>query len=182
MTKNIDIIPGETEFALGGIEWTVIQSDGERVKCIASDVIEYRAFDKQNRNNFALSQIRDYLNGEFFYGLVKAGAPEEIFDVFPLDLTTDDGLRDYGIDNVRIGLITCDEYRALRLYIPRIDKWWWTATADSPTNSYVRCVYTDGSLNNSNAYAGYFGVRPLCVLKSEILESYLDDTKETEAK
>ena len=33
---------------------------------------------------------------------------------------------------------------------------------------------SDGALDLSNAWNGYRGVRPLCVLKSEILKSYLD--------
>lgn len=43
-----------------------------------------------------------------------------------------------------------------------------------PENSYVRCVVSDGTLSYSHAYGGARGVRPLCVLKSEILKSYLD--------
>ena len=37
------------------------------------------------------------------------------------------------------------------------DRWWWTATPDSPINSYVRRVYSDGSLSHLNAYYGYIG-------------------------
>ena len=48
------------------------------------------------------------------------------------------------------------------------------STPDSPKNSLVRYVYSDGTLNYYNAYYGNYGVRPLCVLKSEILKSYLD--------
>lgn len=43
-----------------------------------------------------------------------------------------------------------------------------------PENSFVRIVLSDGSLGYGYAYIGNFGVRPLCVLKSEILKSYLD--------
>ena len=115
------------------------------------------------------------MNGEFLQKLIGAGAPEEMFEHFNIDLTADDGLKDYGGDRVRVGLITCDEYRLLRGNIPELpDAWWWTATPDSPKNSYVRYVYSDGTLGSVNAYYGSRGVRPLCVLKSEILKSYLD--------
>lgn len=43
-----------------------------------------------------------------------------------------------------------------------------------PENSFVRGVLSDGALNYYSACNGSFGVRPLCVLKSEILKSYLD--------
>ena len=43
------------------------------------------------------------------------------------------------------------------------------------SNSYnVRNVNSSGAMNWNNAYNGNNGVRPLCVLKSEILKSYLN--------
>src|SRR5699024_10999649 len=102
-------------------------------------------------------------------------APEAMFEYFDVDLTADDGLKDYGGDRVRVGLITCDEYRLLRDNIPELPcTWWWTATPGSPKNPFVRSVSSYGSLNSNNASFGNIGVRPLCVLKSEILKSYLD--------
>ena len=145
------------------------------MKCIASECIGNGAFDTKNRNDFAASDIREFLNGEFLQKLIGAGAPEAMFEYFNVDLTADDGLKKYGGDCVRVGLITCDEYRLLRGNIPELpDTWWWTATPDSPKNSFVRNVDSDGTLDGYNAYSGYGGVRPLCVLKSEILKSYLD--------
>ena len=115
------------------------------------------------------------MNGGLLQKLIGAGAPEAMFECFNVDLTADDGLKDYGGDCVRVGLITCDEYRLLRGNIPELpDTWWWTATPDSPKNSLVRYVSSDGSLSYLSARAGGLGVRPLCVLKSEILKSYLD--------
>jgi hypothetical protein len=122
------------EFTIGGIAFTVIQTTEGWVKCIASEIVEERAFDAKNRNDFAISDIREYLNGEFLKRLIGAGAPEEMFEYFNIDLTADDGLKKYGGDRVRIGLITCEEYRLFRDHIPPVDGWWWTATADSPIN------------------------------------------------
>ena len=175
MTENKHGITPKTEFTMGGIAWTVIQTGESWVKCIASECVEERAFDEGNKNDFAASSLRAYLNGEFLQRLIDAGAPEAMFKEFVSDLAADDGLKQYGTDSARIGLITCDEYRALRENIPPLpDSWWWTATPDSPINHFVRFVYTDGSLNNGVAYSGYYGVRPLCVLQSEILKSYID--------
>lgn len=138
---------------------------------------------KENKNDFAASSLRAYLNGEFLRRLIKAGAPEEMFEYFNIDLTADDGLKNYGGDRVRIGLITCEEYRLLRGNIPALpDRWWWTATPDSPINSFVRCVNSGGSLNSLHAYSGRRGVPPLCNLKSEILVSYLNGENAEEQK
>ena len=178
-TENKHGFEVKQEITIGGIDFTVIQTEAERVKVIASNTIGDRAFDAKDRNDFAASDLRAYLNGEFLQKLIEAGAPEEMFEEFEIDLTADDGLKQYGKERARVGLITCDEYRALRDNIPPLpNTWWWTATPDSPVNSYVRFVSADGSLDAINACYGFVGVRPLCVLKSEILVSYLDgDTK-----
>ena len=172
MKENKHGFEPKQEFTMGGIAWTVIQTGADWVKCIASDCVEERAFDEGNKNDFAASSLRAYLNGEFLRRLIKAGAPEEMFEYFNIDLTADDGLKNYGGDRVRIGLITCEEYRLLRGNIPALpDRWWWTATPDSPINSFVRLVYSDGSLYYGYASLGSSGVRPLCNLKSSILVS-----------
>lgn len=183
MKENKHGFEPKQEFTMGGIAWTVIQTGADWVKCIASKCVEERAFDEENKNDFAASSLRAYLNGEFLRRLIKAGAPEEMFEYFNIDLTADDGLKSYGGDRVRIGLITCEEYRLLRGNIPALpDSWWWTATPDSPINNFVRYVYTGGTLNNSYAYGGYRGVRPLCNLKSEILVSYLNGENAAQQK
>lgn len=175
MTENKHGFAPKTEITIGGIAFTVIQTGEDWVKCISSECIGERAFDAQNRNDFAASDLRAYLNGEFLKRLIEAGAPEEMFELFNIDLTADDGLKDYGGDRVRIGLITCEEYRVLRGNIPPLpNDWWWTATPDSPINPFVRYVISDGTLDSLVACYGYYGVRPLCNLKSEILKSYLD--------
>lgn len=184
--KKLDTKHGfapKQEFTMGGIAWTVIQTGADWVKCIASDCVEEHAFDEGKKNDFAASSLRVYLNGEFLRRLIKAGAPEEMFEYFNIDLTADDGLKNYGGDRVRIGLITCEEYRLLRGNIPALlDRWWWTATPDSPINSYVRYVHSDGTLYSGIALAGLGGVRPLCNLKSEILVSFLNGENAEEQK
>ena len=175
MDENKHGFEPKQEFTMGGIAWTVIQTGEDWVKCITSECVEERAFDEGDKNNFSVSSLRAYLNGEFLRRLIQAGAPEEMFEYFDIDLTADDGLKDYGGDRIRVGLITCDEYRRLRGNIPKIpNSWWWTATPDSPINSFVRSVLSDGSLGYNNVFNDNRGVRPICVLKSEILVSYLN--------
>lgn len=184
MTENKHGFIPKQEITIGGIAFTIIQTAESWVKCIASECIGNGAFDTKNRNDFAASDIREFLNGEFLQKMIGAGAPEAMFEYFNVDLTADDGLKNYGGDRVRVGLITCDEYRLLRGNIPELpDTWWWTATPDSPKNSYsVRYVNSGGTLNNDSACSGNGGVRPLCVLKSEILKSYLDGDEKKRAE
>ena len=90
MKENKHGFEPKQEFTMGGIAWTVIQTGADWVKCITSDCVEERAFDEGNKNDFAASSLRAYLNGEFLRRLIKAGAPEEMFEYFNIDLTADD--------------------------------------------------------------------------------------------
>lgn len=49
--------------------------------------------------------------------------------------------------------------------------YWWLRTPYSGYSCSVRVVLASGALNNSNAFSGPGGVRPLCNLKSDILVS-----------
>lgn len=49
--------------------------------------------------------------------------------------------------------------------------YWWLRTPRSSYSRYVRRVYSNGSLSDSNAFNGNGGVRPLCNLSSDILVS-----------
>ncbi len=93
-----------------------------------------------------------------------------------VDLTSDDGLDDYGVTAAFVSLLTTDQYRR---YVNIIDKyktkkWWWLATPFStPTHEdseCVKCVSPRGFIN-----FGYFsisrGVRPFCIFDSDIFVS-----------
>ena len=96
-----------------------------------------------------------------------------------LDLTADDGLKDYGTCNVTIFSLTVDQYRRNRDVIPNADDWWWLSTAFSTkSNGYeslARLVSADGALGWDYAYYGDLGLRPACYLDSDLLISVEDD-------
>ena len=49
--------------------------------------------------------------------------------------------------------------------------YYWLRTPSASSSRFVRIVISDGTLNNSSAYDGRSGVRPLCNLQSSILVS-----------
>ena len=53
---------------------------------------------------------------------------------------------------------------------------WWLRTPNSGNSYHARHVYTDGSLNNSFAYIGYYGVSPAYVLLSSVKVSDTPDS------
>jgi len=120
----------------------------------------------EEQNNWAKSSLRDYLNTTFLSSLWDA----DKMVPFERDLTSDDGLKDYGTCTDKISLLTCDEYRKYRKFIDNKNDCWWTITPYSTPNSgdshFARGVNTDGSLSYDSAFNGCLGVSPAYVLLS----------------
>lgn len=167
-------------FTYGGIRWLVLEQSGAAALSLAVDLLpDTMPFDKEDRNDWAVSTLREYLNGEFLKQLVEAGADAGAFTEMVVDLTSDDGLDDYGTDRCKIALISDAQYRRFRRIIPNVDNWWWTITPFSTEkNGYsrtARVVYSSGTLDSCNAWRGHYGVRPLCNLKSSNTVSFDPD-------
>lgn len=175
MTKtNIKIAPSSV-ISYGGLDCIVLDVEQDKILVLAKESIGNMPFDEGNSNNFPKGTLCKYLNGEFIKTLKANGADTSALIPTTIDLTSDDGLKDYGETTQKIFLLTCDMYRKYRSIIPKLDDWWWLATAYSTeSNGYAddaRIVRSDGSLDGYYACNGVIGVRPAFYLKSSILES-----------
>lgn len=167
------------KFTAGGIEWLVlghannIGGKPAETHVISSGIVECRSFDEGNSNNFAKSSLFSYLNGEFLEKLEKT-IDNRYIGFQRIDLTSDDGLDDYGYIETKIGLLTADQYREHRDILPPLggEGWWWLATPYSTERagcpSFVRIVSSGGTLGNSGASYGSRGVRPALYLESDM--------------
>lgn len=172
MKKQLADLNRGDHFIRGGEEYIVLEHfDAQHTLVITAGIVCEKAFDEGNNNNFATSSLRAWLNGEYLDKIASVFGRENIIPR-EIDLTSDDGLHDYGVCSVDVGLLTGDDYRKYRDNSPPISKWWWTATPYSTPSgcdeNLVRFVDSDGSLGNHIAYNGSYGVRPAFILKSEI--------------
>ncbi len=176
MNKNVFKQGNTVEFA--GQKWNVLDEVGENnFLCVNSDIICYKAFDNNNNNNWRVSSLREYLNGEYLEKFKNVNLV-----VWSQDLTTDDGLKDYGSSTDAIFLLTADQYRQYRQYMSKLlDETWWLITANSTTDYSVRRVNTIGALDNALAFNGCYGVRPACVIHFESKEEAEQEYKELTA-
>lgn len=176
-TAAINTLGAGSIFNYGGIRWILLEHARNAALCLAADLLpDEKPFDAEGNNDWAGSSLCAYLNGDFMKELVAAGADADAFVEMVVDLTSDDGLDDYGTDRCKIALISDAQYRRFRKIIPNANNWWWTITPFSTAkNGYsrrARIVYTSGALNSNSAWSGSDGVRPLCNLKSSIMVSF----------
>ena len=157
---------------VAGIDHIVLDIFENSVLCLAKDfVYEYTEFDN-NSNNYAESALRKKLNTEYLDKLEAAIGAENII-ASEIDLTSDDGLDDYGKVNDKVGLLTADMYRKYNRIIEDypVDDWWWLSTPwSTPHRGFcysVRVVNGVGTLRNCLCNC-VNGVRPFCIFSSSI--------------
>lgn len=173
-----EIKPGEV-FTYAGYEWIKLEEEG---LCLMKDILEERAFD-EDFNDWRKSELREYLNNDFYKTLIEYEADEKDFLMIETDLTADDGMKDYKTSKDLISLMTADLYRSNRHLLKPLESYWWLVTPYSclaSTSDIVRCVTSSGTLSGGRVYYGDYGVRPLCNLKSETLVSVPGEEKEDE--
>lgn len=197
MTNITTLRPGE-HFMFKGFEWVCLDPnhpDGgvlaimakpwaKDVKFCPSDKFTDKKFcpsclfadEKGNMNNYRTSNVRGILSD-----MANAVFDKESLLRHNVDLVADNGDRAYGTVQDFVFILTCDEYRKYRDYIPHYDNWIWTATpvycgdkdsdsgiASGGVASYIRCVNTEDyfsacgtSLKNA--------VVPACILNPKSL-------------
>lgn len=153
------------KFKFGKIEFVKFDNAYGGCLCFATDALFRDRFDENGKNNWVTSTLRQKLTE-----VIGDYIDKEALVPFDRDLTPEEGMVDYGHCTDTVSLLTCDEYRKYRKFIPNCGKCHWTITADSMEYSYyVRSVYSDGSLHYYSADYGDVGVRPLCVMKPDTI-------------
>lgn len=172
-TRLADIEVADT-FQIGQHEFVVLEHSGGTTAVIRKDLlVERKEFGETN--NYAGSRVEEICNQ--FGAEIEAVIGEDSLLEHTVDLTSDDGLKDYGFVRRKASLLTADLYRrhveVLDKHKP--DKWWWLATPFSTPahdgDSWVKCVAPSGYIDGGNYSFGINGVRPFCILNSNIFVS-----------
>lgn len=181
MTNITTLRPGE-HFMFKNFEWVCLDPnhpDGGVLAIMAKPWAEDVAFcqsdkfvdEKGNWNNYRVSNLRGILSdmaNTVFEG--KSLLPHTV------DLMADNGDRTYGTVQDFVFVLTCDEYRKYRDFIPQYYGWIWTATpwycgdkdTDTDCADDVRCVTMSGWLRSEAACYGH-SVAPACILNPSAL-------------
>lgn len=165
-----DYKSGET-VKLGKREYIVLGHGAETTAVVTKDIAKEMEFGKSR--DYSKSYVRDYCNGDFYKELAEAVGKENIVP-HRVNLTCDDGSNKGVTCKDNVSMLTAENYRRYREYLPALGKPSWIATGvTSLDKNYARrvCyVRSDGVL--SWLGCGFaFGVRPFCILNSSILVS-----------
>ena len=143
-----------------------------------ASVLRADLLDKKMRfgknNNWAESDWREYLNGEYLEVLEQKIGSDNIVE-HKVDLTSMDGFDDYGYTMDKVAIRTFDEFRETSKGVGLADDLEWLATPNQTPSrgdtSCVRIVNDDGNVSYNGCGWGSYGVRPFFFLKSSIVVS-----------
>ena len=173
--KKLEDIPVGGLFKLAGYEFIVLEHTQEGTAVISKGIIGSKTKFGE-KNDYKGSYVEAICNS--LSEPLEQEAGEDAIVGHVVDLTSDDGLDDYGMVKCKVSLMTADQYRK---YVRILDKhkvndWWWLAT---PFSTYthdhetcVKCVSPAGDFNFGICNYVGGGVRPFCILKSSIFVSY----------
>ena len=172
-------------FTLDGVEFVKLEDDLDAAFAVAADTLpeccqfEDDDAEREDHNNYAGSllskTVERWLRDK--HPAIFSAVVER-----PIDLTTMDGMTDYGKPLAVVRALTIDEYRKHRSILPLTSKPYWLATGwttnSSPysDDSYAYCIYADGSVYGFYVYYAFFAPRPAFNLKSSIVVSDSTDS------
>lgn len=120
-------------------------------------------------NNFAVSSLREHLNGAFADDLTEGHADELI--TREVDLTALNGSKEYGSCECKVAPLTFDEIRRFHGLLPKPESWEWSTTPWSTPcvdedASFVMGLRTNGYVSNSSC-TNTCGSRPAFLIPSQ---------------
>lgn len=166
-------IPAGGTFKIGDRTFVVLDNCGGIAVSITKNVVKTMKFG--SNNNYQGSEADTFCK-EFANELAEQIGADNLVE-FPVDLTSDDGLKDYGKITRYVALMTADQYREYVEILDKHkpDKWWWLATpystARHENDLWVKCVSPAGDFDFDIYRSVNRGVRPFCIFKSDIFVS-----------
>ena len=172
--KLSDLKPKD-EFKIGDEVFIVLEQTENGTRVIAKE-FAYCDVKFGDNSDWKVSPIRKTLNNEYFKKIADIVGEKNILTM-DRDLTSLDGLDDYGTCTDKVSLLTSAEYakyhKILDLKPNYPNSWWLITPASTPSNDYshyVCFVHSNGILDwLRNGY--YRDVRPFLTLRSSILVS-----------
>lgn len=166
--------PGEV-FKIGEDDFLVLEQNQEQTLVISKGFMAENVVFDEDARDYNQSSIKQLIENEIQPMIEKAVGTENLVE-HEVDLTSVDGQNEFGSCKCKVRLITFDEARKYNNLIEdrTLNGWWWTLTPWSTEERgwkySVSVVSSSGNIYGGNCDYD-FGVRPVCILKSNIFVS-----------
>lgn len=160
------------EFKLGDEVFIVLEQTDNGTRVISKE-FAYNDVKFGDNSNWNVSPVRRMLNNEYFKKIAAIIGEKNILSM-DRDLTSLDGLDDYGTCTDKISLLTSAEYAKYHKILglkSNYPDWWWLITpASTPSNDYSRsvCYVRSSGILSWDDCGCAGGVRPFLNLESSI--------------
>lgn len=169
-----ELEPGET-FNVGKYDFIVLEHIFDSTMVISKDFIKENVIFDNDTIDYNKSHLKSVIEEEI-QPLIEQEVGSENLVEHIVDLSSVDMQDEFGECRCKVRPITFDEARRYNNFLPNnyLDNWWWTCTPWSTKErgcAYSMTIVTSfGNFYDSSCgYSG--GVRPVCILKSDIFVS-----------
>ena len=171
-----ELYPGDT-FKIGDHDFIVLDQNeyAETTAVISKGFMAENIVFDDDTIDYRKSNLRKVIEGDI-QPIIEAEVGKENIVEFSVDLTSVDMQEEFSRFKCKVRPITFDEARKYNdlLVNNELDDWWCTCTPWSTTERgcahSITVVASSGVINHGD-YDSHFGVRPFCILKSNIFVS-----------
>lgn len=172
--KLAELNEGDT-FKIGNHDFIVLEQMGNQTAVISKGFMAEDVKFDENTRDYNESSLKDLIENDIQPQIEKEVGAENLVE-HEVDLTSVDMQNEFGSCRCKVRPITFNEARKYNnlLVNKELDDWWWTctpwSTEDRDWKYSMTIVSPGGIINRCNCGIGY-GVRPFCILKSDIFVS-----------
>lgn len=169
---------GEVFQTTGKRKYKVLEQYGDTTKIISLDLVKENV-EFGDTSDYKTSKVKKLCDIEILKDFEEEFEAENI-ETHTADIITADGQK-LGIVDCKIRPITFDELREYTDITPNkeLNGWYWTlspwSTEERGWGRGLAVVSRSGDVFSGFAYNGGYGVRPVCILKSNIFVSKVEE-------
>lgn len=168
------LAPGDV-FEIGKNDFIVLEQMSFETKVISKDFMAENIVYDEDSRDYNESNLKKVIEDEI-QPIIESEVGENNLVEHTVELTSVDMQHEFDDCKCKVRPITFDETRKYNNLLPNkeLDDWWWTctpwSTAKRGCKYSIAVVSSAGVIVNYNC-CGSIGVRPVCILKSNIFVS-----------
>lgn len=168
------LAPGDV-FEIGKNDFIVLEQIGAEVKIISKNFMAKNVVYDETSRDYNKSNLKEMIEDKI-QPIIESEVGENNLVEHTVELTSVDMQHEFDDCKCKVRPITFDEARKYNNLLPNkdLDDWWWTCTPWSTEErgcSYSIAVVSSAGNVYDNICRNNGGVRPVCILKSNIFVS-----------